>query len=61
MYKNEIFIRTKRERVYVKGYGFVSFAKNMGKSLSSKYSQKLLDIAKKSTKDAIKTASKRAI
>ena len=33
----------------------------MGKSLSNKYSQKLLDSAKKSTTDAIKTASKRAI
>ena len=33
----------------------------MGKSLSSKYGQKLLDSAKKSTTDAIKTASKRAI
>ena len=33
----------------------------MGKSLSSKYVQKLLDSAKKSTADAIKTASKRAI
>ena len=33
----------------------------MGKSLSSKYGQKLFDIAKKSTTDAIKTASKRAI
>ena len=32
-----------------------------GKSLSNKYSQKLLDSAKKSTTDAIKTASKRAI
>ena len=50
-----------RDRIYVKGYGFLSFAKNMGKSLSSKYGQKLLDIAKKSTTDAIKTASKRAI
>ena len=50
-----------RERVYIKGYGFVSFAKNMSKSSSSKYSQKLLDIAKKSTTDGIKTASKRAI
>ena len=37
------------------------FAKNMGKSLTNKYSQKLLDSAKKSTTDAIKTASKRAI
>ena len=36
---------------------FFSFAKNMGKSLSNKYSQKHLDSAKKSTADAIKTAS----
>ena len=50
-----------RDRIYVKGYGFLSFAKNMGKSLSNKYGQKLLDSAKKSTKDGIKTASKRAI
>ena len=50
-----------RDRIYVKGYGFLSFAKNMGKSLSNKYGQKLLDSAKKSTTDAIKTASKRAI
>ena len=50
-----------RDRIYVKGYGFLSFAKNMGKSLSNKYGQKRLDSAKKSTTDAIKTASKRAI
>ena len=50
-----------RDRIYVKGYGFLSFAKNMGKSLSNKYGQKLLDSANKSTTDAIKTASKRAI
>ena len=50
-----------RGRIYVKGYGFLSFAKNMDKSLSNKYGQKLLDSAKKSTTDAIKTASKRAI
>ena len=50
-----------RDRIYVKGYKFLSFAKNMGKTLSNKYSQKLLDSAKKSTTDAIKTASKRAI
>ena len=48
-------------RIYVKGYGFLSFAKNMGKSLSNKYGQKLLDSSKKSTREAIKTASKRAI
>ena len=45
----------------IKGYGFLSFAKNMSKSLSSKYGQKRLDSAKKSPTDAIKTASKRAI
>ena len=50
-----------RDRVYVKGHGFLSFAKNLGKSLSNKYSQELLDSAKKSTIDAIKTTSKRAI
>ena len=50
-----------RDRIYVKGYGFLSFAKNVGKNLSNKYSQKLIDTAKKSTTDAIKTASKRAI
>ena len=50
-----------RDRIYVKGCGFLSFAKNMGKSLSNKYGQKLLDSAKKSTADAIKTVPKRAI
>ena len=50
-----------RGRIYVKGYGFLYFAKNMGKSLSHKYGRKLLDSAKKSTTDAITTASKRAI
>ena len=33
----------------------------MCKSLSNKYSKKLLDTAKKSTTDAIKTASERSI
>ena len=50
-----------RDTIYVKGYGFLSFAKNMGKNLSNKYNQKIIDTAKKSTTDAIKTASKRAI
>ena len=50
-----------RDGIYLKGYGFLSFAKNMGKSLSNKYGQKRLDSAKKSTTDAIKTASKKAI
>ena len=39
-----------KDRIYVKEYGFLSFTKNT----SSKYSQKILDTAKKS-------ASKRAI
>ena len=50
-----------RDRRYVKGYGFLSFAKNIGKNISSKYSRKLVDSAKKSATDPIKTASKRAI
>ena len=50
-----------RDRVYVKGYGFFSFAKNIGKNVSNKDGKKLLDSAKKSAIDAIKTASKRAI
>ena len=50
-----------RDRIYVKGYGFLSFVKNIGKSLNNKYGQKLLDSAKKFTTDAIETASKRAI
>ena len=65
-----------KDRKFVKGYGFLSYAKNMGKnigkniskSLSGKYSpgmlamrQKLLDHAKKATNDAFKTASKRTI
>ena len=37
------------DRIYVKEYGFLSFAKNMRKNLSNKYGQKLLDGAKKST------------
>ena len=56
------------DRIYIKGYGFLSFAKNIGmhatkvaKNMSDKYSKKLLDGAKKSTADAIKTASKRVI
>ena len=50
--------------IFVKGYGFLSFAKNMGKnigkSFSGKYSpgmlamrQELLDYAKKSKTDAL--------
>ena len=50
-----------KDRIYVKGYGFLLFAKNMGKNLNNKYSQRLLDSAKTSTTDAIETASKKAI
>ena len=46
-----------RDRVYVKGYGFMSFARSM----SNKYGKKLVDTAKKAATDPIKTASKRAI
>ena len=46
-----------RDRIYVKGYGFMSFARSM----SNKYGKKLVDTAKKSATDAIKTASKRPI
>ena len=48
-----------RDRIYVIGYEFLSFAKDKGKSLSNKYGQKPLDSAEKSTADTIKTASKR--
>ena len=44
----------------MKGYQFLSFAKKIGKNVSSKYSQKLADSAKKSATDAIKTVSKTA-
>ena len=46
-----------RDRIYVKEYGFMSFARSM----SNKYVKKLADTAKKSVTDAIKTASKRVI
>ena len=47
--------------IYVKGYGLLSFAKNMGKNLSNKYDQIFLDGAKKSPTDAINIASRTAI
>ena len=57
------------DRTFVKGYGFFSFAKNIGKNicknisknLSGKYSQKPLDHAKQPATDVFKTAFKRAI
>ena len=50
-----------RDRIYVKGYGFLSFAKNIGKNLSNKYSQKIIDTTKKSATGVVKTASQWAI
>ena len=55
-----------RDQICLKGYGFFSFAKTVGqnvgkyisKNLNSKYKQKLLDHAKQSTADVLKTASK---
>ena len=38
-----------RDRIYSKRYGFLSFAENMGKNLTNKYGQKLLDSTKKPT------------
>ena len=45
----------------MKRYGFLSFAKNIGKNISITYSQKLVHSAKNSATDAIKIVSKRAI
>ena len=57
-----------RERSYGKGYGFLSFARNLGthgtkvaKNLNNMYGQKLSDFAKKSATDALKITGKRAI
>ena len=51
--------------VFVTGYGFLSFAKSMAKNLSKSFSgkcfQKLLDHAKQSATDTLKTILKRAI
>ena len=55
-----------RDPIFIKGYGFLSFAKNMdknigkniSKNLSGKYSQKLVDHAKQSATDALKPSSK---
>ena len=47
-----------RDRRYVKGYGFLSFAKMISKNVSSRYSPKLPESAKKSATDTIKTDSK---
>ena len=46
-----------RFRKYVKGYGFLSFAKNF----DNKYGKKIIDTATKTRMDAAKTASKRVV
>ena len=46
-----------RFRKYVKGYGFLSFAKNFG----NKYGEKLMATATKTGMDAAKIASKRVV
>ena len=46
-----------RFRKYVKGYSFLSFAKNF----DNKYGKKLMDTATKTGIDAAKTASKRVV
>ena len=65
-----------RDRIFLKGYEFLPFAKNIGKNigenmsknLSGKYNpgmlamgKKLFDYAKQSATDALKTNSKRVI
>ena len=50
-----------RKRRYVKVYGVLSFAKNIGKNVNNKYGQKPVDTTKKSAIDALKIAGKRAI
>ena len=44
-------------RKYVKGYGFLSFARKLG----DRYGKKLIDTATKTGIDAAKTASKRVV
>ena len=46
-----------RFRKYVKGYGFLSFARKFG----DKYGKKIMDTATKTGIDAAKTASKRLL
>ena len=50
-----------REGIFIIGYGFFfckSIGNNISKNLSGKYSQKLLDHAKQSATNALKTTSK---
>ena len=55
-----------RDRIFVKGYGFLTFAKNMGEdigkniseNLSGKYSEKCIDHAEQSATDTFKLLQK---
>ena len=42
-----------RDRIFVKGFGFLSFTKNYKQNLSSKRNSKLLDHANQSAIDAL--------
>ena len=48
--------------IFVKGFEFLSFSKNVGKNISKnvydRYNQKLLDYAKKPSTDALKITLK---
>ena len=50
-----------RDRVFVKGYRFLLFAKNVGTKLSGKYCQKFSDHAKQSATDELINTLKRVI
>ena len=49
-----------KDRIFVKGM-CKNIVKNKSKNLSSKYTQKLLDLANQSTTGALKTAQKKVI
>ena len=55
----------RRGRIFVRGYGFLFFAKNIGrnigKNIKGKYSQERLDHGKQSAKNELNIALKRAI
>ena len=61
-----LYLVEARDRIFVKGYGFLPFTKNIGKNvdknisknLSSKYSQKVIDHTKQSATYTLKIASK---
>ena len=60
MYKMTRYSVQTRDWIFVKGYGYLIFARSMGKNIG-KYSQTLLHDAKQSATDALKTSSKRVI